>query len=123
MDLWISDYLARTGDLGPLVHNVLRDIFFCISAVISHPIIKMKVRHKKIWKIENTRHSQRDWLSHNYAYRHSYNEVFEWFENLGFRIVDVQSLRGCLKTCHASQATDHEMDHRDTDHGFTGLGV
>ena len=33
-----------------------------------------------------------------------------------------QDLRGCLKTCQTSQATDHEMDHRHTDHGFTGLG-
>ena len=33
-----------------------------------------------------------------------------------------QRLRGCLRTCHTSQAPDHEMNHRDTDHGFTGLG-
>jgi transposase len=31
-------------------------------------------------------------------------------------------IRGCLKTCQTSQATDHEMDHRHTDHGFTRLG-
>jgi uncharacterized protein YjlB len=31
-------------------------------------------------------------------------------------------LTGCLKTCQTSQATDHEMDHRHTDHGFTRLG-
>jgi type II secretory pathway pseudopilin PulG len=31
------------------------------------------------------------------------------------------TLRGCLKTCQTSQATHHEMDHRDTDHGFTRL--
>jgi hypothetical protein len=30
-------------------------------------------------------------------------------------------VRGCLKTCQTSQATHHEMDHRDTDHGFTRL--
>jgi hypothetical protein len=32
------------------------------------------------------------------------------------------TLRGCLKTCQTSQATDHEMDHGHTDHGFAGLG-
>jgi hypothetical protein len=31
-------------------------------------------------------------------------------------------LTGCLKTCQTSQATDHEVDHRHTDHGFTRLG-
>jgi hypothetical protein len=31
-------------------------------------------------------------------------------------------LSGCLKICQTSQATDHEMNHRDTDHGFTRLG-
>jgi uncharacterized protein YuzE len=32
------------------------------------------------------------------------------------------TLRGCLKICQTSQATHHEMDHRDTDHGCTRLG-
>jgi hypothetical protein len=31
-------------------------------------------------------------------------------------------ITGCLKPCQTSQATDHEMDHRHTDHGFTRLG-
>jgi hypothetical protein len=31
-------------------------------------------------------------------------------------------IRGCLKTCQTSQATDHEMDHRHTDHDLTRLG-
>jgi transposase len=40
--------------------------------------------------------------------------IAQLLKNLGFR--------GCLKTCQTSQATHHEMDHRDTDHGFTRLG-
>jgi hypothetical protein len=32
------------------------------------------------------------------------------------------SIRGCLKTCQASQATHHQMDHGDPDHGGTRLG-
>jgi uncharacterized protein YbaR (Trm112 family)/ubiquinone/menaquinone biosynthesis C-methylase UbiE len=111
LTIWIyglGDHLARTKDLGILVRvvymaecvlrpfisrspKVLRDIFFGILAIISHPIIKMKVRHKEKWQIVNTQHSIRDWLSHKYAYRHTYNEVFEWFEDIGFMIVDVQS--------------------------------
>jgi SAM-dependent methyltransferase len=111
LTIWIygvGDHLVRVEDLGILVRvvyvaecilrplisrspKVLRDVLFKVLAIICHPMIKMKVRHKEKWHLENTRHSMRDWLSHKYAHRHSYNEVFEWFENLGFRIVDVQS--------------------------------
>jgi uncharacterized protein YbaR (Trm112 family)/ubiquinone/menaquinone biosynthesis C-methylase UbiE len=111
LTIWIyglGDYRVRVEDLGVLVRLVymaecvlrplisklpksLRDIFFSISSMICHPVIKKMVRHKEKWQLENTRHSIRDWLSHKYAHRHSYNEVFEWFENLGFRIVSVQS--------------------------------
>jgi len=31
-------------------------------------------------------------------------------------------LRGCLKTCQTNQATHHDMDHGDTNHGFARLG-
>lgn len=31
-------------------------------------------------------------------------------------------LRACLKTAHAREATDHQVDHRHPDHRFTGLG-
>jgi ubiquinone/menaquinone biosynthesis C-methylase UbiE/uncharacterized protein YbaR (Trm112 family) len=111
LTVWIygvGDHLARVEDLGILVRviyvaecvlrplisrspRILRNALFRILAIICHPIIKMKVHHKDKWQLENTRHSMRDWLSHKYVHRHSYNEVFEWFENLGFRIVDVQS--------------------------------
>jgi hypothetical protein len=56
-----------------------------------HPLIKSRVRHKANWKLGNTEHDLRDWLSPRYARRHSYNEVIEWFENLGFAITDIQS--------------------------------
>ena len=32
------------------------------------------------------------------------------------------SLRACLKTCHASQTTHHQMDHGHADHRFAGVG-
>jgi SAM-dependent methyltransferase len=111
LTIWIyglGDHLARLNDLGPLVcvvyiaecilrplisisPKILRDIFFGALAIVCHPVIKMKVNHKAKWRLDNTRHSVRDWLSHKYVHRHSYNEVFEWFENRGFRIIDVQS--------------------------------
>jgi hypothetical protein len=31
-------------------------------------------------------------------------------------------LRACLRRYHASQATDHQVDHGDADHGLTGVG-
>ncbi len=111
LTLWIygtGDHLARIEDLGSLVRlvymaecflrpvisrspKVIRNIFFGIVATICHPVIKKMVRHQEKWKIANTMHSMRDWLSHKYVHRHTYNEVFEWFENAGFRIIGVQS--------------------------------
>ena len=43
------------------------------------------------WSRANTEHAVRDWLSPRYAWRHGYNEVIEWFEDDGYRIVDTQS--------------------------------
>jgi SAM-dependent methyltransferase len=88
-----TNYLVEKG-LRPLISGspkVLRDIFFTMAAFVLHPLIKSRVRHKATWKVSNTDHDLRDWLSPRYAHRHSYNEVFEWFENLGFTIIDVQS--------------------------------
>ena len=70
---------------------MLRDIFFGAMTVLTHQLIKSRVKHKDKWKLSNTNHDLRDWLSPRYAHRHSYNEVFEWFEDLGFQIVDVHS--------------------------------
>ena len=33
----------------------------------------------------------RDWLSHRYARRQSFNEVAGWFEERGLRVVSLQS--------------------------------
>ena len=88
-----TNYLLEKG-LRPLISGtpkVLRDIFFTTTAFVLHPLIKSRVRHKATWKVKNTDHDLRDWLSPRYAHRHSYNEVFEWFEKLGFTIIDVQS--------------------------------
>jgi hypothetical protein len=52
----------------------------------------MRVRHKQKWDLKATEHGLRDWLSPRYAYRTHYNEVIEWFENMGFQIVDVLSI-------------------------------
>lgn len=50
-----------------------------------------KLRYGDRWKPANTEHALRDWLSPRYARRHGYNEVSEWYERNGFRVVDIQS--------------------------------
>ena len=111
MFVWVyglDDHLLRKGGIGfvtrtnylmekvlrPMISEspkLIRDIFFTTAALVLHPFIKSRVRHKSTWKLNNTEHDLRDWLSPKYAHRHSYNELFEWFETLGFAITDVQS--------------------------------
>jgi len=71
----------------------IRDAFFTAGAALLHPVYKAWVTRKPSWRLKNTNHSLRDRFSPRYAHRHSYNEVLEWFENVGFEIVDVQSPR------------------------------
>ena len=86
------NYTAE-GVLRPLISRSpkeLRDAFFGVASTALHPLTLMRVRHKGRWKLKNTNHLLRDLLSHRYAHRHSYNEVLEWFDDLGFKIIDVQ---------------------------------
>ncbi len=50
-----------------------------------------RTQHSDRWTRANTEHAIRDWLSPRYAWRHGFNEVTEWFEGEGYRIVGVQS--------------------------------
>jgi SAM-dependent methyltransferase len=50
-----------------------------------------KLKYGDKWKPANTEHALRDWLSPRYAWRHGYNEVSDWFEGNGFRVVNIQS--------------------------------
>jgi SAM-dependent methyltransferase/uncharacterized protein YbaR (Trm112 family) len=80
--------------LRPLISKspgFLRNIIFSILTLVFYPIDKIRVRNAGTWKLKNTNHGLRDWLSPRFAFRHSYNEVLEWFEELGFDISDVQS--------------------------------
>lgn len=82
------------GMVRPLVSRspkVVRHLLFSTISLLYHPLTKVRARHKNKWKLKNTNHMLRDWLSPRYAHRHSYNEVFEWFEDARFEIVDVQS--------------------------------
>jgi len=86
--------LIAEGILRPCLSRsprMVRNIFFTVISLVYHPIGRVKARHSKRWKIRNTNHLLRDWLSPRYAHRHSYNEVFEWFEDVGFKIANVQS--------------------------------
>jgi SAM-dependent methyltransferase len=68
-----------------------RRLLFGALTLAAHPLIKARVNNKAAWKLVNTNHDLRDWLSPQFAHRHSYNELFEWFDALGFEVVDVQS--------------------------------
>jgi len=104
----LDDHLVLTGAAGsatrllyafegvarPVVARMpkaMRGAFFGVLTVAAHPLVKARVNNKAAWKLVNTNHDLRDWLSPQYAHRHSYNQLFEWFEDLGFEIVDVQS--------------------------------
>lgn len=82
------------GVLRPLVSRTtgpVRKAFFGVLTALAHPLVRSRVVHKDKWRWRNTNHGLRDWLSPRYAHRHSYNEVLEWYEELGLEIVDVQS--------------------------------
>ena len=104
----LDDHLVRAGLTGfvsramyateKLIRPVVsalpkraRDFVFLGLSIAAHPLIKTRVRHKEVWRLRNTDHDLRDWLSPRFAHRHSYNEVLEWFYDLGFKILDVQS--------------------------------
>jgi SAM-dependent methyltransferase len=86
--------------LRPLISRSprrLRNAIFKALVAISHARRRRglafgeKEGHGGQWSRQNTEHTLRDWLSPRYAHRHGFNEVTEWFESAGFRIVDVQS--------------------------------
>jgi SAM-dependent methyltransferase/uncharacterized protein YbaR (Trm112 family) len=80
--------------LRPLLNRspaAVRDVFFASATRIAHPVLRPRMRHAAQWGRADTETFLRDWLSPPYAHRHRWNEVVEWFEELGFEIVDVQS--------------------------------
>jgi len=68
-----------------------RDAMFKALTTVWHPRMKGNQRHGGDWTRQNTEHALRDWLSPRYARRHGFNEVTEWFERAGFRVIDTQS--------------------------------
>ncbi len=73
------------------VPSLVRESCFFSLGVLLHPVLRARLRKGRRWKLRNTIHSLRDWLSPRYAHQHSFNEVIEWFERRGFAIEDVHS--------------------------------
>lgn len=71
----------------------VRDRLFDVLTELWHPRMRHRERHGQRWEKENTNHGLRDWLSHRYARRHGFNEMAEWYEDRGFRVVFTQSPR------------------------------
>jgi ubiquinone/menaquinone biosynthesis C-methylase UbiE/uncharacterized protein YbaR (Trm112 family) len=88
--------VAAEAVLRPLVSRSpepVRDRLFDVLTAIWHPRMRHRERHGQTWERHNTNHSLRDWLSHRYARRHGFNEVAEWYEDRGFKVVATQSPR------------------------------
>jgi SAM-dependent methyltransferase/uncharacterized protein YbaR (Trm112 family) len=71
--------------------RTVRNFFFAVLSRLVHPVHRRRLSSKSDWRLQNTNHDLRDWLSPRYAHRHGYNEVLEWFDNCGFRVIAVQS--------------------------------
>jgi SAM-dependent methyltransferase len=115
----LEDHLAPTGSTfwkrrhhlaeqmsRPLISRAprpLRNLIFKLLTTVSHlrprgGLARSQEKvHGKRWKRENTEHQLRDWLSPRYARRHGYNEVMEWFEEGGFRVIDTQSPKAYME--------------------------
>ncbi len=68
----------------------LQNLVFKLITPIRHLRFRL-TGYGKDWTMENTEHSLRDWLSPRYARRHGFNEVMEWFDESGFRVVAHQN--------------------------------
>ena len=55
-----------------------------VISLLAHPFFKSLKRHGASWTLANTEHSVRDRLTPRYAHKHSFNEVLEWYQDLGF---------------------------------------
>jgi len=97
----LDDHLVNKGILGfftklkyllekilrPTISRLpktLRRITLFSLSLIFYVIERSRSRHKEKWKLKNTIHGLYDLFSPRFAYRHSFNEVIEWYENLGF---------------------------------------
>jgi ubiquinone/menaquinone biosynthesis C-methylase UbiE/uncharacterized protein YbaR (Trm112 family) len=92
--LYLRSNLRAEKILRPIISRspkVVRSLFFTTLSLATHPVAKAIAIHKDKWTLQNTDHGWRDLLSPRYAFRHSYNEVLEWFESQGFEVVGVQS--------------------------------
>jgi SAM-dependent methyltransferase/uncharacterized protein YbaR (Trm112 family) len=71
--------------------ETVRAAFFGLASRAAHPLLRPRLTHAERWERENTDHFLRDIFSPQFAWRQRWNDVIEWFEELGFEIVDVQS--------------------------------
>jgi ubiquinone/menaquinone biosynthesis C-methylase UbiE/uncharacterized protein YbaR (Trm112 family) len=62
----------------------VRNPAILLLSVALHPVFALRVPHRGMWKFKNTNHNVRDSFTPRYYRYHSFNEVIEWFESLGF---------------------------------------
>jgi ubiquinone/menaquinone biosynthesis C-methylase UbiE len=90
--LWRLETMTR-----PLISRCpagVRDAIFGVTSLSVHSayrLVPSTRRHGGKWTRSNTEHALRDKFSPRYAFRHSYNELIEWYEDAGFSIIGYQS--------------------------------
>jgi len=85
---WIEKLLRPTISRCP---RPLREPFFFVLGLALHPLVLARVRNREIWRLKNTIHGLKDWLSPRHAHEHGFNEVIEWYEREGYEVIDLQS--------------------------------
>jgi SAM-dependent methyltransferase/uncharacterized protein YbaR (Trm112 family) len=84
-------YLFVTNRIGRPVLSRLpapaRNLAVGLLTALLHPVFKLRSRHRRQWRIRNTRHSVRDVFTPRYAHLHGFNEVLSWFEERNFSAV------------------------------------
>ncbi|MBM3778752.1 MAG: methyltransferase domain-containing protein [Acidimicrobiia bacterium] len=92
-----AEALVRPG-LSRAPRGVRRAVVRGLATLL-HPVLQRRVAHRGLWTRANTEHSLRDWLTPRYAHRHDVNEIVEWYEDRGFRIVGFQSAAAYRRLC------------------------
>jgi hypothetical protein len=80
-----EEYLKLRWLVSRLPSFLRAGVVFLLS-LAAHPFFKAVKQHRGKWQLANTQHSIRDRLTPRFAHKHSFNEVIEWFEELGYSI-------------------------------------
>ncbi|MBV9622708.1 MAG: methyltransferase domain-containing protein [Acidobacteria bacterium] len=104
----IEDIFARRGIRGLLTKalyfsslvvrpvlsrapSLLRSVAIWVISLLLHPLMVARELHPGKWSLKNTNHHFRDYFTPRYVHMHTFNEVVEWYETLGFNDLRLHS--------------------------------